>query len=142
MVETDLMRAARAGDCHEISRFLNEAGQQDVAGKTALMHAAEYGHLECVNVLKNTVEHQMHDSRGWTALMYACANSHPDCAAALVGERRTVNSKTASTRIRNADYEAELAVRDVYEAELRKELEMQSARLLNLQKVYDQMAIS
>lgn len=142
MVETELMRAARAGDCQKVSKLIHEAGQQDAAGKTALMYAAEHGHLECVNALKKTAEHLMHDARGWTGLMYACANSHADCAAALVEECQFVDHNTVPPKLSTVDYEAELAARNVYEAELREELEVQNQRMLKLQKVYDQMSSS
>jgi hypothetical protein len=70
-------------------RVLLEAGaevaQEDSDGRTALMAASEYGHLECVRALLEAgAEVAQASTDGWTALMAASEQSHVECVHALL----------------------------------------------------------
>ncbi|TNJ27645.1 Ankyrin repeat protein 2 [Giardia muris] len=77
-----LIRAAERGEAAEVQRYLSLVGQRDENGWTALMYAAQNGHL---TVLKLLLEHEatQRDGSGWTALMYAAMNGHLECAQML-----------------------------------------------------------
>ena len=55
---------------------------QNKNGWTALMQAAQNGHIECVRLLIEK-EAGMRDKNGWTALMQASYNKKPDCVRLL-----------------------------------------------------------
>jgi len=58
---------------------------QDGFKLTALMFAADEGHLECVKILA-PLEKGMKTNWGWTALMSAADEGHLDCVKFLVSE--------------------------------------------------------
>ncbi|NXL53759.1 PANKY protein, partial [Podilymbus podiceps] len=61
--------------------------QQDKDGNTALMMAAQAGHITIVNYLLNyypALEVDKRDPRGLTALMKAAVQGRQDCVAALL----------------------------------------------------------
>ena len=55
-----------------------EKGMKDDDGETALMLAAECGHLDCVKIL-TPLEQGMKDNYGETALIHAAENGHLEC---------------------------------------------------------------
>ncbi|TNJ28274.1 Ankyrin repeat protein 1 [Giardia muris] len=61
-----------------------EQGKRDANGKTALMKAAEEGHVSCALLLRG--ETGMQDKDGWTALMWAVWNGHTNCVRLLLSE--------------------------------------------------------
>lgn len=68
--DTELMKAAASNDTDFIHSHINLAKLKNKHGRTALMLAAERGHLEAVKLLVSH-ELQMVDEKGMTALMYA-----------------------------------------------------------------------
>ncbi|NXF13840.1 PANKY protein, partial [Smithornis capensis] len=61
--------------------------QQDKDGNTALMMAAQAGHITIVNYLLNyypSLEVDQRDPRGLTALMKAAVQGRRDCVTALL----------------------------------------------------------
>lgn len=82
--------------------YLHEAGQRDVSGKTALMHAAINGHLEMVDILKG-YEARMQDKTGTTALMYATRYSTVEVVRSLLCEVG-MTEKYGWTALMNAVY--------------------------------------
>ncbi|NXL07969.1 PANKY protein, partial [Urocolius indicus] len=61
--------------------------QQDKDGNTALMMAAQAGHITILNYLLNyypALEVDKRDPRGLTALMKAAVQGRQDCVAALL----------------------------------------------------------
>ncbi|NXT18328.1 PANKY protein, partial [Syrrhaptes paradoxus] len=61
--------------------------QQDKDGNTALMMAAQAGHITILNYLLNyfpALEVDQRDPRGLTALMKAAVQGRQDCVAALL----------------------------------------------------------
>lgn len=76
---TQLMHAARAGQIDKVGANLHEArvARHD---RTALMLAAENGHLECCKLLAEAGEAGMVDERGVTALSRAIAAERFSCA--------------------------------------------------------------
>ncbi|EFO60820.1 Protein 21.1 [Giardia lamblia P15] len=79
---TQLMHAARAGQTDKVSATLHEAcvARHD---RTALMLAAENGHLECCKLLVEAGEAGLVDERGVTALSRAVAAEQFSCALFL-----------------------------------------------------------
>lgn len=67
----------------------------DVKNTTAMMFAAEMGHLEVVKILgtamRRVVGHQTTD--GWTALMYAAANGHSNVVTYLLSQVLDIESQ-------------------------------------------------
>ncbi|TNJ28615.1 Ankyrin repeat protein 1 [Giardia muris] len=80
---TTLMKVAAEGSDEGVKKHLFLAGLQDNEGKTALMFAAEAGHLECVRQLIEK-EGRMRDNQGRTALMYATAHNRIECCHTLL----------------------------------------------------------
>ncbi|ESU45136.1 Ankyrin repeat protein [Giardia duodenalis] len=74
-----LMRAAHTNSAETV-RILVESGdgigKRDEQGRTALMHAAQQGHVEPARLLVEK-EKGLQDRSGWTALMHAVHNNHP-----------------------------------------------------------------
>ncbi|TNJ27071.1 Ankyrin repeat protein 2 [Giardia muris] len=64
--------------------YLYEQGKRDANGKTALMKAAEEGHVSCALLLRG--ETGVQDKDGWTALMWAVWNGHTNCVRLLLSE--------------------------------------------------------
>ncbi|TNJ28952.1 Kinase, NEK [Giardia muris] len=81
-----LITAVNGEDLKAIRRRLDQAGQKDSSGMTALMHAASRGQTEVVRLLR-PLEARLQDGRGWTALMHAVGGGHEECAGLLLLER-------------------------------------------------------
>lgn len=81
--ETLLMKAAAAGDVQSVRKLIYQAGSANNLGKTAMMYAAEGGHLECVRALM-LKEARMQDDEGRTALFYASWHGHTEVVRLLV----------------------------------------------------------
>lgn len=77
------MEAAYSGDLAAIEAHLWLTEREDLAGKTALMYAAQRGQLVAVERL---IPHEAgrSDQDGWTALMWAAWEGHIDCVRLLV----------------------------------------------------------
>ncbi|TNJ27420.1 Kinase, NEK [Giardia muris] len=78
--------SAIQGDLSTLRRHLDQAGQKDSSGMTALMHAASRGQTEVVRLLR-PLEARLQDGRGWTALMHAVGRGHEECVGLLLLER-------------------------------------------------------
>ena len=66
----------------------------DPKGKAVLMHAAEGGHIHCVNILlKQGADVNRRDEYAQTALMYAAAHNHVMCLERLLETAADVNEK-------------------------------------------------
>ena len=95
-----LIRAAHTNDMETVWTLVNEGfniGQRDEQKMTALMHAAQQGHIGPVKLLVEE-ENGFRDKNGWTALMHAAHNNHPEVIEILVPHehgRRNKNSRTA-----------------------------------------------
>ncbi|NXJ13900.1 AN33B protein, partial [Odontophorus gujanensis] len=64
-----------------------DVNQQDTEGNTALMMAAQAGHITIVNYLLNyfpALDVERRDARGLTALMKAAVQGRHDCVTALL----------------------------------------------------------
>lgn len=84
MSTTTLMRLARRNDL-DVQRFahnLAEVGRVDREGFTALMFAAQRGHLDYAHYL--LPEAKMQNKYGWTALHVAARHGHMDLIELLV----------------------------------------------------------
>ena len=81
-----LMRAAHTNSVETV-RMLVESGdgigKRDEQGRTALMHAAQQGHVEPARLLVEK-EKGLQDGDGWTALMHAAHNNHPEVVEILI----------------------------------------------------------
>ncbi|TNJ30207.1 Kinase, NEK [Giardia muris] len=82
---SQLIEAAIRGSVKDVVRLMDLAGTRDNNGKTALMHAAEQGNVDCVRALI-AVEGRLQDNIGRTALMYAVRNCHSRCVCLLLDE--------------------------------------------------------
>ncbi|EET00866.1 Ankyrin repeat protein [Giardia duodenalis] len=82
-LNTELILAAEANDIEAMKANLVQAGLQNNRGKTALMAAAEKGHLSCASLIINK-EAKMQNSSGWTALMIASMFGKEEVAKHLV----------------------------------------------------------
>lgn len=82
-LNTELILAAEANDIEAMKANLVQAGLQNNRGKTALMAAAEKGHLSCASLVINK-EAKMQNSSGWTALMIASMFGKVEVAKHLV----------------------------------------------------------
>ncbi|ESU34780.1 Ankyrin repeat protein [Giardia duodenalis] len=81
-----LMRAAHTNSTETVWMLLEErlgVGQRDAQGMTALMHAAQQGHVDPVELLVGE-ENGLQDKNGWTALMHASYNNHPEVTRILI----------------------------------------------------------
>ncbi|TNJ28068.1 Kinase, NEK [Giardia muris] len=96
--ETALILAARKGQDGPASLLLEEACMQDRKGYTALMYAAEKGHIETVRVLCELEAGVANSTDGFSALMYALINEHFDCAELLQSEAGMVTTKEVTYR--------------------------------------------
>ncbi|TNJ26174.1 Kinase, NEK [Giardia muris] len=84
--DSSLISSAIQGDLSTLRRHLDQAGQKDSSGMTALMHAASRGQTEVVRLLR-PLEAHLQDGRGWTALMHAVRGGHEECIGLLLLER-------------------------------------------------------
>lgn len=82
-LNTELILAAEANDIEAMKANLIQAGLQNNRGKTALMAAAEKGHLSCASLVINK-EAKMQNSSGWTALMIASMFNKEEVAKHLL----------------------------------------------------------
>ncbi|KAE8303743.1 Kinase, NEK [Giardia duodenalis] len=95
-----LIRAAHTNDMETVRMLVSEGigiGQRDEQGMTALMHAAQQGHVGPVRLLVER-GNGLQDRNGWTALMHAAHNGHPGAARILAPYeywRRDNNGRTA-----------------------------------------------
>ncbi|TNJ28470.1 Ankyrin repeat protein 1 [Giardia muris] len=120
---TKLIDAAKKGDVKRVRELLTESGKKDSQGKTALMYAAENGHIDCVQVLADEEAKMTSDERrtalmcaaknghvaiveilrdkegglqdidGWTALMSAAKHGHINCIELLLNEAKVKTKK-------------------------------------------------
>ncbi|TNJ27431.1 Ankyrin repeat protein 2 [Giardia muris] len=72
---TILMAAALSGRVDVAKRFLEQVGQRDECGRTALMHAIIGDSFDVAELLAG-YESGLVDEKGWTALMYGVSNGH------------------------------------------------------------------
>lgn len=86
---TPLHRAARIGDMGGVLSNLQYAKALDRSGRTALMYAAEAGHLPVVRALIPK-EGGMRDYNGTAAIMLAAEQGHVECVEALAEVERNV----------------------------------------------------
>ncbi|TNJ28324.1 Kinase, NEK [Giardia muris] len=84
--DSSLISSAIQGDLNTLRRHLDQAGQKDSSGMTALMHAASRGQTEVVRLLR-PLEARLQDGRGLTALMHAVGEGHEECVGLLLLER-------------------------------------------------------
>lgn len=105
--ETPLMIAARENKTDLIDFFISkrQAGKRDAEGKTALMTAAERGHIQSISALLK-YEKNMQDNRGMTALMYAASNSKLE-AAKLLTEEIPLKDRRGQTALQYANLQHE-----------------------------------
>jgi ankyrin repeat protein len=86
IVDNNWFLSAIKGDIKSIvSMAKKNAGKKGENGRTAMMYAANGGHLECVKFLtefKQEVRNQDYD--GNTALIYAAKKGYADCVKILV----------------------------------------------------------
>ncbi|TNJ28080.1 Ankyrin repeat protein 2 [Giardia muris] len=94
---TALMLAAYAGNSAAIALLIEEAGIQTTraiapydVGTTALMLAAEQGHVSIVRQLREK-EMWIQTEKLWTALMYASKNGHVEVVKELLDEAYLIN---------------------------------------------------
>lgn len=80
---SELMLAAKHGDCGSARTHLQDIRRTSSTGTTALMIAAFKGHLPIVTLLLNH-EKGMRDSRGRNALHYALRAGQLECAKELL----------------------------------------------------------
>ncbi|EFO60980.1 Kinase, NEK [Giardia lamblia P15] len=97
---TELMRAAHTNNVRTTKMLVTRKvsiGQRDERGMTALMHAAQQGHIDPVNLLVEK-EKGLKDKRGWTALMHAAHENHFEIVEILAPHehgKRSKNDRTA-----------------------------------------------
>lgn len=80
-----LFEAAISGSIDLVQSRIDEAGQQDLSGCTALMRSAHYGYTAIVSLLLNK-EQRLQDCDGLTALHYAVLADNKACAKLLTSE--------------------------------------------------------
>jgi len=91
---TSLMRAAEKGDLEEVKHLIpQEAGLRDKIGKTALIYAAEKGHIECARLL-NSVEGEF----VFEFVLRICPKTSPLMIAAMIGDINLVKQISAERK--------------------------------------------
>ncbi|TNJ26175.1 Ankyrin repeat protein 3 [Giardia muris] len=81
---TELINAVINNDIHGVWQYMpQQAGLQDVDGRTAMMHAAQKGYTEIVRILVDK-EARIQTPYGTTALMDAACNGHTSIVRILV----------------------------------------------------------
>ncbi|TNJ26142.1 Kinase, NEK [Giardia muris] len=93
-----LISAARSGDVEGVHQHVSCAGERDIDGMTALMHAARGGHDECVHILI-PMEAGLKDVDGWTALMYSVVTGHQECVQLLASIEAAAQDKYGGTAL-------------------------------------------
>ncbi|KWX11160.1 hypothetical protein QR46_4885 [Giardia duodenalis assemblage B] len=127
---TMLMCAAVLGNTDMVSQYINERGQKDKLGRTALILAAQNGREEVVNLLVkhengvsgwtnliyaaylgniDAVESNLHmqgsqDVGGWTALMWAAHRGHTECVKPLLEKEAGMQAENGWTALMFAAY--------------------------------------
>lgn len=101
--KTALMFAAQQGHIEAVQLLLREAGMKKHSGKTALMIAAELGHHHVVSLLAS-IEGGMQDKDLWTALMRAAWFGHSLCCEHLLTEEGRFTRKNGWTALMCAAY--------------------------------------
>ncbi|TNJ28381.1 Ankyrin repeat protein 2 [Giardia muris] len=81
-----LVKAARNGFTNCVSLLMRSTKLRPNESRTALMAAAQYGHLDCVIQLLER-EVSLQDSEGRTALVFAAYTGHRACVDKLLDER-------------------------------------------------------
>lgn len=114
-MSTGLIEAAARGNLQAARSSISQARGRDSAGRTALMHAAERGHVDLIRLLRPR-EARIQDSRGWTALFYAVDKLNAGCIELLLPEQD----------IRNQDDETAL---DLAERRMRTANAFEASRL-------------
>ena len=95
-----LIRAAHTNNMETVRMLANKRnyiGQRDEQGMTALMHAAQQGHVGPVRLLVKK-EKGLQDRNGWTALMHAAHSNHSEVVEILAPyehRKRSKNNHTA-----------------------------------------------
>eukprot|EP00701_Giardia_intestinalis_P005826 XP_001709650.1 Protein kinase [Giardia lamblia ATCC 50803] len=95
-----LIRAAHTNNMETVRMLANKRnyiGQRDEQGMTALMHAAQQGHIGPVELLVRK-ERGLKDKSGWTALMHAAHGNHLEVIEILIPyehRKRSKNNHTA-----------------------------------------------
>lgn len=87
---TSLMWKSYKGVIESAVQNLRDARKQTITGVTALMYAAQQGHIACVQILVD-YELKLRSQTGWTALMYAAAFGNAACIWLLFAESRLEN---------------------------------------------------
>ncbi|GMU52170.1 MAG: hypothetical protein AMXMBFR33_13160 [Candidatus Xenobia bacterium] len=87
------LEAAEAGDLQTMSRIHVRVDCRDDEGETALMEAAEEGHLEVVRwLLEQGARPNLHDDEGETALIEAAEEGRRDVVALLLDWGAFINA--------------------------------------------------
>ncbi|ESU40481.1 Serine/threonine protein kinase [Giardia duodenalis] len=95
-----LVRAAHTNSTETVQMLVeggDGVGKRDEQGMTALMHAAQQGHVEPARLLVEE-EQGLQDRNGWTALMHAAHNNHFEVVEILAAHEcgnRDINGRTA-----------------------------------------------
>ena len=128
-VQNGLGKAVRKGDVAEAKQALvagANVNAQDEFGRTVLMWAAVYGHL---NVAKLLLENGANinaqsDIENLTALMWAALNDHLDVAELLLenGADITIRDRTGETALEMAELEGKIAVAKLIRAKRQEEV--------------------
>ncbi|TNJ30135.1 Ankyrin repeat protein 2 [Giardia muris] len=93
-----LVEAAQVGDITKLHANLSAAGEGTGYEETALMHAARYGHTECVQALLER-EACMQRSGGMTALMLSAKFGFTDCVALLLRAEAGISTNNGTTAL-------------------------------------------
>ena len=102
-----LIEASKSGDLATVQRLLNESvdvNYQDRSGRTALMGASDFGHVEVIKALLEKNAAVDIDVGGETALMKASCCGHIECVRWLLenGADITIKNNNGMTAKRMA----------------------------------------
>ncbi|ESU36436.1 Serine/threonine protein kinase, partial [Giardia duodenalis] len=118
-----LIRAAHTNDMETVQMLANKRnyiGQRDEQEMTALMHAAQQGHVGPVELLVRK-ERGLKDKSGWTALIHATHNNHPEVVKIIAPHehgKRNKNGRTALMIAAQKGYAKVVSVLAPYEEDL------------------------
>jgi ankyrin repeat protein len=94
MSDAKLIDAVRSNDLNQVRTLLNNGANPNASGgMTALMYAAQNGHLETAKLLIDKGADVNAKDYGMTALMYAAQNGHLEIANLLIDEGADVNAQ-------------------------------------------------